>query len=502
MSDPRERSRPTAIFAFLIAACLLLCGIASATPSITLSKQSGPPTSGIQVSGRGFEPNVGVDIYFDTKDKALVVTNEKGEFRDAEIHAPRNAYPGEHWVTALERNNDKGSQKPFLVQTNWSQFRFGPEHDAVNPFENVLDRHTVGGLGVKWVYNTQRPWAWGSPILVDGTAYIATWDDLYALDADSGAVRWIHNSCCENLLSSNPAVANGILYVGLFDTGLLALDATTGAALWHYPPLARVFSSPAVASGIVYFDDAEDDTGDGVFALDAMTGKPLWFSPTYSSFSSPAVANGVVYVGTDDTNLYALDAATGVKLWTYTTGSVVRSSPAVANGAVYFGSDDNNVYALNASTGAKLWSYATAGYVESSPAVANGVVYVSSDDGNLYALNAYTGGLLWRYASAAYAVGDPTIANGVVYFGSSSPNAIYGLNATTGRLLWSYASGGRVLSDSAIVNGTVYMSSYDDGLIYAFAHNNKADGKRPELKTLHADFNLSVAKTVATASGH
>jgi len=43
---------------------------------------------------------------------------------------------------------------------------------------------------------------------------------------------------------------------------------------------------------------------------------------------------------------------------------------------VYFGADDFNVYALNASTGAKLWSYATGFYVESALAVANGVVYV------------------------------------------------------------------------------------------------------------------------------
>ena len=56
----------------------------------------------------------------------------------------------------------------------------------------------------------------------------------------------------------------------------------------------------------------------------------------------------------------------------------VDSSPAVANGVVYVGSDDDNVYALNASTGAKLWSYTTGGYVDSSPAVANGVVYVGS----------------------------------------------------------------------------------------------------------------------------
>jgi hypothetical protein len=133
MSDPRERSQPIANFAFLFFACLLLCGVASAAPSIALSKKSGPPTSGIRVSGRGFEPNVGVDIFFDTKDEALVVTNGKGEFHDTGIHAPRSARPGEHWVTALERNNDKGAQEPFLVQTNWSQFHFDADGTRLNP---------------------------------------------------------------------------------------------------------------------------------------------------------------------------------------------------------------------------------------------------------------------------------------------------------------------------------------------------------------------------------
>jgi outer membrane protein assembly factor BamB len=49
------------------------------------------------------------------------------------------------------------------------------------------------------------------------------------------------------------------------------------------------------------------------------------------------------------------------------------------------------VYALNAATGAKLWSYDTRDYVNSSPAVANGVVYVGSINDNVYALNAATG---------------------------------------------------------------------------------------------------------------
>ena len=101
---------------------------------------------------------------------------------------------------------------------------------------------------------------------------------------------------------------------------------------------------------------------------------------------SPTVVNGVVYVGSDDHNVYSLNATTGAQLWNYTTGSYVDSSPAVVNGTVYVGSDDNNVYALNAATGAKLWNYATGSAVFSSPAVSNLVVYVGSNDGNLYAI--------------------------------------------------------------------------------------------------------------------
>jgi outer membrane protein assembly factor BamB len=65
----------------------------------------------------------------------------------------------------------------------------------------------------------------------------------------------------------------------------------------------------------------------------------------------------------------------------------VESRPAVANGVVYVGSNDGNVYALNASTGAKLWSYGTGYMVEGGVAVANGVIYVGSWNDRIYAFS-------------------------------------------------------------------------------------------------------------------
>ena len=38
--------------------------------------------------------------------------------------------------------------------------------------------------------------------------------------------------------------------------------------------------------------------------------------------SGPAVADGVVYVGSDDDNLYAIDAATGDRRWIFGTGEM------------------------------------------------------------------------------------------------------------------------------------------------------------------------------------
>ena len=240
-----------------------------------------------------------------------------------------------------------------------------------------------------------------------------------------------------------------------YETALGVINAGSMQLKWKNR-IGGAYSSPAVANGVVYV--GSDDHN--VYALNASTGATLWMFTTRGDvFSTPAVTNGVVYIGSGDGNLYALNASSGAKLWSYTTGANIRSSPALANGVVYVGSDDNNLYALNANTGAKLWSYNTGGEEDSSPAVANGVVYVGSDDYNVYALNASTGAKLWSYTTGYFDVSSsPAVANGVVYVGSGDHN-VYALNASTGAKLWSYTTGDRVISSPAVANGVVYIGS-------------------------------------------
>jgi outer membrane protein assembly factor BamB len=233
-------------------------------------------------------------------------------------------------------------------------------------------------------------------------------------------------------------------------------------------------SSPAVVNGVIY----SGSDGGNVYALNASTGVLLWSFSTngYAVSSSPAVANGIVYVGSGDGNVYALNASTGGLLWSYGVGAFpgVESSPAVVNGVVYVSSYEGNVYALNASTGAKLWSSDTGAIIYySSPAVANGVVYAcngtvesSQGPGIIVALNASTGAKLWSYdTGASIGVSSPAVANGVVYVGSDNGN-VYALNASTGALLWKYTTGSYVYSSPAVANGVVYIGS-GDGNVYA-----------------------------------
>ena len=445
----------------LFLACLLLGGIASATPSITLSVKSGPPTSKILVSGSGFDPNVDVNIYFDTKEEAKIVTDGQGDFAKAEIRAPRSAHPGKHLVKAVEQDNQQSAKQPFLVQTNWRQFH-RLDMARFNPYENVLNPRTVKRLKLKWKYLTGG-WVLSSPAVADGIVYVGSQDgNLYALDARTGAKVWANNT--NNYVDSSPAVARGVVYVGSDGSNMYAFDARTGKTILIFS--ASGPSSPTVVRGSVFFGDY---FGYSIYAVKAKNGKKLWtYAIGHYVDSCPAVANGVVYVGSYDGNVYALDASSGRRLWAYQTGSVVASSPAVVGGVVYVGSAGSNpppgyLYALRANTGKELWSFEAG--VSSAPVIADGVVYVSAEDASVYALDAHNGKMLWSQRAPSDA--SPAVANGVVYVSDEQAGALEALDAHTGAKLWSYTSGGYMLSSATVANGMVYVGTSDQN-IYAF----------------------------------
>ena len=84
------------------------------------------------------------------------------------------------------------------------------------------------------------------------------------------------------------------------------------------------------------------------------------FPQSTSAWAQPAVAGGRLFVGSQNGDIYALDARTGCGHWTYSARTGVRTAISVGprgdGHALYFGDIGANVYAIDAETGAELWS--------------------------------------------------------------------------------------------------------------------------------------------------
>ena len=81
-----------------------------------------------------------------------------------------------------------------------------------------------------------------------------------------------------------------------------------------------------------------------------------WKTHLGGRLSSPVIANGKVFVASSDSHtVWALDAAGGKPLWSFTTGARVDTPPTVHRGLALFGSADGWVYCLRAADGKLVW---------------------------------------------------------------------------------------------------------------------------------------------------
>lgn len=429
---------------------------------LALSPSSGPPTARIEASGSGFKPGETVRLSFGATSVGQAVADANGAFSGTDLRVPVSATPGSHRVSSLGAESGVRAKASFLVRTDWPQYRGGPAHMGLNPYENVLSVANARRLGRVWSFATGDE-VNGSPTVVGGVLYVGSQDgDLNALDASTGALLW------SDTIGGNdtPAVADGVVYAASGE--LYAVDAASGDQLWTTSD-GGYRQNPTVADGLVYAVSYEGT----IAAFDASTGAPVWSRSIDENidWSTPAVVGGSLYVGSIDGSrgrVYALDASTGATRWTKRTPGYIQSSPAVVHGVVYVGSSGGGLYALNASTGARVWKTESRGF-DSSPAVAHGVVFVGSEFGDVDAYRASTGALLWRFNAVAGGPdvdSSPTVANGVVYVGSDT-GTVYALDASTGRELWSFRTGRGIWSAPTVVDGMVFVGGRD-GTIYAF----------------------------------
>lgn len=183
----------------------------------------------------------------------------------------------------------------------------------------------------------------------------------------------------------------------------------------------------AVVDGIVY---ATNDDG-YLYAVDARDGKLHWrFHAFNQLMGTPIVApvggRHLVFIGA------------GNSVFTYSHAVKFAAS----GERITRGNGFSAIFALDAATGSRVWVYPTEGEDMPTPVLYKGLLLFGNGDGHVYALDAATGKLAWKtditsFVSMSSASLDRE--HGVLVMGGTHPSRIYGLDATTGKLLWTVA---------------------------------------------------------------
>jgi outer membrane protein assembly factor BamB len=309
--------------------------------------------------------------------------------RDAEDHSPV-------WTTSIA---SPIHSSPAVAE---SQVYFLAE----NGYLYALN--TVDGSQAWSTYVGDGSFDWSSPAVNNGNVFVASsTGNVTSLNATTGAINW------RRYIGGQPnsaiTVANGKVFAGThnFDNSaptLVALNEADGSIVWTYD----YYLHHGGTTAFVNCNGAAVADGDGDGQLEVYFGVVTWIGPGPQaicldeatgneewavniggwSTSTPAIHEGVVFIGSDDGNVYALDAAaSGAVLWTYSTGASVWAAPAVADGKVYVGSLNHWFYALDEQTGGLVWSYYTGSTsrLVSSPAVADGMAFVCDSSGEIFA---------------------------------------------------------------------------------------------------------------------
>src|SRR5712671_2355967 len=179
---------------------------------------------------------------------------------------------------------DKSINDFLLTNGNYAQTRF---HLA-----RQIERGNVKNLHVAWIFQTDvKESLETSPIVVDGVMYVTTsFSHVYALDAKTGAQLWHYNHkmglvttyCC-GPNNRGVQVLGDLVYVATLDSKLVALKAKTGEVAWQTDIADPELGYSETMAPTVIKDKVLIGTNGGEYgirgfvkAYDAKTGKLLW----------------------------------------------------------------------------------------------------------------------------------------------------------------------------------------------------------------------------------
>ncbi len=370
----------------------------------------------------------------------------------------------------------------------WSMLGYGTN---LNGYAAEAGQHPAGRL--VWSRNLGEPTR-SAPLVVDGTLYIGGHFKVEALDVNTGATLWEVDT--PGPMDHALTVANNnLVYVGLTNHRMLALNRETGETVWEFKAHLPIVTAALVHDGIAYVTSA----GNIIYGLDAQTGEKLWQHKLRGNVkTTPALRDGRLYVADDEGNLYFIDADDGRRRFRYLTAGSASGPPVVTDGVVYYPSGgalysiDTGVKGLPAlywmkrtwfqlwiwqiplvptppAQRGEFWRYApeerNSQGVVASPAIADGILYLGDGDGLFSARDAETSDALWKYEAAAGIISSPIVLDDRVYFGSRD-GVLHAVNRDDGAVVWTLDLGAAVELPPAYAGGRLYVRTAD-GQVHA-----------------------------------
>ena len=370
--------------------------------------------------------------------------------------------------------------------TDWVQFRGeggrGVSRSRISP-----------PLGLRWKINLQDSdeiiRSLNPPVVIGDTIYFGSDDgNFYALDVNSGYMRWVFRSGAA--INSIPYADKDNVYFGSKDGKLYALDRHTGQEVWNFTTQSQINSQvQRYGDYIIFVGDADavyflSPDGKEEFFID----NPGWYNYTF------LMADDVMYFGTGPRVQLVgpFDIKQREFLW-FLPFNEIRATwysfSAVRGDLIFFGTADVygemylGFYAFNRHTGRMVWQQHREGILKNhdwemiwdlflrnvdvldymAPTVWRDTVIFAGGDSAVRAFSANNGELRWERVFDTPVSSAPTIAAGKIYFGVlgdgfTSPKLVC-ISARDGRLLWEMEIEGSILSAPVIAGKRVIFGT-------------------------------------------
>lgn len=272
----------------------------------------------------------------------------------------------------------------------------------------------------RWAYDTNRSDLNPAPVsVVRDRVYATRTTAVFALDAKTGAERWIFTPPVATNRCTAPAVTGDTVYVvGQHPdqaATLWAIATLDGSVRWQVKLGGETASPPVIAGEQVYCVT----TGGGLYAVDTTTETISWQRSITPTVGPPAASTDGVFVAT--TNGIIVYNHDGTQRWRtpeMTAPSGLHDGLVLNETMLYtVGSENDSIVALATDTGDEQWEASLSGDVR-SPVVAADTLYGQDTTGEIHALSPMNGSRKWTTRLDLRSMTGITVANSGLVVGA------------------------------------------------------------------------------------